>query len=185
MIGGCGMSQKKKQRLYIRTAILIVLLAAVAYTLYANLNKDNQGKIKVGDQAPDFVLTDMNGSKHHLSDYKGKGVYLNFWGTWCPPCKAEMPYMDDVYKIYKNKGVEILAVNVGESKFIVNKFVKSYGLTFPILLDKDKDVQSVYGVDVLPHSVLIGPDGKVKKIIIGNKNLTEKDFKGFMESIKP
>lgn len=93
--------------------------------------------------------------------------------------------MDDVYKTYKNKGVEILAVNVGEANFIVNKFVKQYKLSFPILMDKDRDVQSVYGVDNLPHSVLIGPDGKVKKVIIGNENLTKNDFKGFMESIKP
>lgn len=179
------MSQKKKQRLYIRTAILIILLAAVGYTLYANLNKDKQEMINVGDKAPDFVLKDMQGNTHRLSDYKGKGVFLNFWGTYCPPCKSEMPYMDDVYKTYKNKGVEILAVNVGEANFIVNKFVKQYKLTFPILMDKDRDVQSVYGVDNLPHSVLIGPDGKVKKVIIGNENLTKNDFKGFMESIKP
>lgn len=179
------MSQKKKQRLYIRTAILIILLAAVGYTLYANLNKDNQGKINVGDKAPNFALKDMQGNTHHLSDYKGKGVFLNFWGTYCPPCKEEMPYMDDVYKTYKNKGVEILAVNVGEANFIVNKFVKQYKLTFPILMDKDGDVRSLYRIDNLPHSVLIGPDGKVKQVIIGNENLTKNDFKGFMESIKP
>ncbi|MBS4173322.1 thiol-disulfide oxidoreductase ResA [Bacillus sp. FJAT-49736] len=179
------MSQKKKQRLYIRTAILIVLLAAVGYTLYANLNKDNHEKVSVGDKAPDFLLKDMKGNTHRLSDYKGKGVFLNFWGTYCPPCKSEMPYMDEVYKTYKNKGVEILAVNVGESNFIVNKFVKQYKLSFPILIDKDRDVQSVYGVDALPHSVLIGPDGKVKQVIIGNENLTKKDFVRFMESIKP
>lgn len=177
------MSQKKKQRLIIRTIILIILISAVAYTLYANLTKESRGEIKVGDKAPDFVLQDMSGTKHRLSDYRGKGVFLNFWGTWCEPCKEEMPYMVDLYKGFKKQGVEILAVNVGESNYLVNKFIKNYDLNFPVLIDKSRDVQNAYGIDPIPTSFFIDSSGKVKEIVI--KTMTKKEIQHLMESIKP
>ncbi|WP_018660492.1 thiol-disulfide oxidoreductase ResA [Heyndrickxia acidiproducens] len=179
------MSQTKQKRLWIRTIILALLLAAVAYTLYANLTKESRGKLQVGDQAPDFVLKDMKGKKHQLSDYKGRGVLLNFWGTWCEPCKKEMPYMNELYKTYDKKGVKILAVHVKDTKFLVDAFVKQYGLNFPVLIDKTGDVQTAYNIDPLPTTVLIGPDGIVKKIVIGNQQLSKTDIQGMMELIKP
>ncbi|KYD09310.1 thiol-disulfide oxidoreductase ResA [Heyndrickxia sporothermodurans] len=177
------MSQKKKQRLLVRTIILLVLIAAVAYTLYANLTKDSRGEIKVGDNAPDFVLQDMSGAKHKLSDYRGKGVFLNFWGTWCEPCKEEMPYMVDLYKEFSKQGVEILAVNVGESNYLVNKFINNYELNFPVLIDKSRDVQNAYGIDPIPTSFFIDSSGKVKQIVV--KTMTKKEIQHLMESIKP
>ncbi|MGE6258883.1 thiol-disulfide oxidoreductase ResA [Heyndrickxia sporothermodurans] len=177
------MSQKKKQRLVVRTVILAVLIAAVSYTLYANLTKGSRGKINVGDHAPNFVLKDMDGKKYRLSDFKGKGVFLNFWGTWCEPCKEEMPYMVDLYKDFQKQGVEILAVNVGESDFLVNKFKKNYQLNFPVLVDKSRDVQNAYGIDPIPTSFFIDPNGKVKQIVI--KTMTKKEIQNLMESIKP
>ncbi|MCM3236865.1 thiol-disulfide oxidoreductase ResA [Heyndrickxia oleronia] len=177
------MSQKKKQRLVIRTIILVVLIAAVSYALYNNLTKDSRKALRVGDKAPDFVLQDMNGQKHRLSDYKGKGVFLNFWGTWCGPCKEEMPYMVDLYKEYKQQGVEILAANVGESNFLINKFIKSYDLNFPVLVDKSKDVQNAYGIDPIPTSFFIDSSGTIKKIV--ETTMSKEDIQNLMESIKP
>ncbi|QTC43372.1 thiol-disulfide oxidoreductase ResA [Bacillus sp. V3] len=174
---------KKKRRLLIRTIILIVLAAAVAYTLYANFTKDERGQIQAGDQAPDFVLTDMDGEKHKLSDYKGQGVFLNFWGTWCKPCEKEMPYMNNQYKEFKDKGVQVLAVNVSESKFLVNRFISKHGLGFPVVIDKNGDVLNAYGVDPLPTTFLINPDGKVERVLTGT--MTEEDVKKYMESIQP
>lgn len=87
----------KKQRLLIRTVILLFLGAAVAYTLYANFTKDEVRKVEVGKKAPDFVLTDLDGEKHQLSDYEGEGVLLNFWATWCKPCEKEMPFLNNQY----------------------------------------------------------------------------------------
>ncbi len=174
---------KKKRRLLIRTIILIVLTSAVVYTLYANFTKEDRGKLKVGDTAPDFVLQDMDGTKHRLSDYKGEGVFLNFWGTWCKPCEREMPFMDNQYNKYKSQGVKVLAVNVGESDFLINRFVSKHGLTFPILVDKEEEVQNAYGIDPLPTTFLINPDGEIEKIITGT--MTENDIKEDMESIKP
>ncbi|WP_163101043.1 thiol-disulfide oxidoreductase ResA [Peribacillus alkalitolerans] len=173
----------KKKRLIMRTIILILLGAALAYTLYANFTKEKDEAVKLNSPAPDFVLNDMEGNKHKLSDYKGQGVFLNFWGTWCKPCEKEMPFMNNQYQKYKDQGVQILAVNVGESEFAVKSFVNDFDLTFPVLIDKKSQVQNAYGVNPLPVTFLIDKDGKVIDSITGT--LTEKDIRDLMERIKP
>ncbi len=173
----------KKQRLIMRTFILAILVAAVGYTLYANFMKDHKQRVEVGSQAPDFLLTDMQGNKHQLSEYKGKGVFLNFWGTWCPPCKKEMPYINNQYQQFKDQGVQVLSVDIQESELAVNQFAERFKLDFPIMIDKDKEVMTVYGVDKLPATFLIDKNGKVVKYFTGE--LTENMVREFMEKIKP
>ncbi|OMP65892.1 thiol-disulfide oxidoreductase ResA [Domibacillus epiphyticus] len=173
---------KKKRRLYIRTAILAVLAGLVIYTLYTNLTKESRENLGVGDQAPDFVLSDLNGKQHRLSDYEGKGVFLNFWGTWCEPCKKEMPHMEKLAKEYEGK-VEVLAVNVGESDFQVNNFAEQYELTFPIAIDKGKEVQEAYGINPLPTTFMIRPDGTIDQIVTAG--MTEEQIRALFESVKP
>lgn len=173
----------KKRRLVIRTVILLLLGAAVAYTLYANFTKDKVQKVAIGEKAPDFVLTDMEGNTHRLSEYEGQGVFLNFWATWCKPCEREMPYMNNQYKQFKDQGVQIIAVNVGESELAVNKFAGKYDLSFPIVIDTDGQVQTAYGIGPLPATYLIDKEGKVVKYITGE--LTEEMIRGYMEQIKP
>ncbi|MGB6778812.1 MAG: redoxin domain-containing protein, partial [Planococcus citreus] len=79
------MATKKKNRLLMRTAILLVMIGAIAFTIYNGVTKEKSELLQVGDTAPDFALTDLNGEWHQLSDYKGQGVFVNFWGTWCKP----------------------------------------------------------------------------------------------------
>ena len=83
---GEGQLDRKKKRTVIRTVILAILAAAIIYTIYISATKDKVQLLEVGDQAPDFALTDLEGNSHKLSDYEGQGVFLNFWGTWCEPC---------------------------------------------------------------------------------------------------
>lgn len=173
----------KRRRLVIRTMILVVLAAAVGYTLYANFTKDNVQKVAVGEIAPDFALVDMNGQKHKLSDYRGEGVFLNFWATWCKPCEREMPYIDKAYKEFKDKGVKVLTVDVGESKLAVNNFIERYNLSFPVMIDKDGQVQTAYGINPLPITFLIDKDGKVVRSHVGE--LTQDTVNQFMEEIQP
>ncbi|MDX8359770.1 MULTISPECIES: thiol-disulfide oxidoreductase ResA [Bacillaceae] len=173
---------KKQQRLIMRTVILVVLLAALGYALYSNIFMTKEAVAK-GDQAPDFVLTDLEGNTHRLSDYKGQGVFLNFWGTWCKPCELEMPYMNNQYQYFKDKGVEIIAVDIDESEFSVKKFVDKHGLTFPVVIDEDSQVMNAYDVGNLPTTFLIDKDGKVVDIV--NKTMSESDVKQYMESIMP
>lgn len=177
------MTQTKKQRFVIRTVILTILVTAIVYTIYTNLTKEKTEVLAVGDQAPDFVLVDMNGEKHKLSDYKGQGVFLNFWGTWCKPCAKEMPAMDKQYKVYKEQGVQILAVNIAQSQLEVNQFASQLDLTFPILIDKQKSVMQAYNIDPLPATFLINPEGKIEAIITGE--MTEQMIASYMEQIKP
>jgi peroxiredoxin len=139
--------------------------------------------VNSGDQAPDFVLTDVNGNEVRLSDYKGKGVFLNFWGTWCKPCEREMPYMERQYKEYKKQGVEILAVNVGESNIAVQDFRDKYRLTFSIPLDKNRDVTRAYGIGPIPTTLTIDKNGKV--IEKTSRSLSNDDIVKMMEKIKP
>lgn len=173
----------KKQRLVMRTVILLILGAAIAYTLYANFTKDDNKTVEKGKEAPDFSLVDLNGEKHQLSDYKGQGVFLNFWGTWCKPCEKEMPFINNQYKQYKDQGVQVIAVNVGESELAVQKFAERHQLEFPIVIDKDSQVMQAYSVNPLPVTFLIDKNGNVIDSYTGE--LTEAKIKSFMEKIKP
>lgn len=166
-----------------RTIILALMVVAIVFTIYTNLTKEKTALIQVGDDAPDFALVDMNGEKHQLSDYKGKGVFLNFWGTWCKPCEREFPLMDKQYQVYKDQGLEILAVNIGESDFAVQKFIDRKGLTFPVLIDDKKSVMETYKINPLPTTLLINPNGKIEKVITGE--MSEEMIKDYMEQIIP
>ncbi|NMD70272.1 thiol-disulfide oxidoreductase ResA [Bacillus sp. DNRA2] len=173
----------KKQRLVMRTMILLILGAAIAYTLYANFMQDKEKTVEIGKEAPDFALVDLKGEKHQLSDLKGQGVFLNFWGTWCKPCEKEMPYINNQYLQFKDEGVQVLSVNIGESNLAVEKFAERFNLAFPIVIDKDSQVMNAYNVDRLPVTFLIDKNGKVVQTYIGE--LTEEKVKDFMEQIKP
>lgn len=173
-------ADKKKNRLIVRTVILIVLAAAIIFSI---TSKDQVKVLAVGDQAPDFELVDLEGNKHRLSDYKGQGVFLNFWGTWCPPCKKEMPYMEGFSKEFEEKGVHILTINVGEPKVKVELFRDELDLTFPILLDKNKSVMDLYNIKPLPTTFLINSEGVIEEVI--TVGMTEQQIKGYLESIQP
>jgi peroxiredoxin len=172
----------KRKRLLLRTVILLVLASALGYTLYANFFTSKE-KVKVGSTAPNFVLKDLAGNEHELESYRGKGVFLNFWGTYCKPCEKEMPYMENQYKQFKDQGVEILAVNVDEAPIVIENFIKKYNLTFPVPIDKGSQVLNAYGVGPIPSTFLIDKDGKVVKIITGS--MTEKMVYDYMNMIKP
>ncbi len=135
----------KKRRLIVRSTVLSAIAAALLYTFYMNFFSE-QEVVAEGDQAINFVLQNLEGERVELADYEGQGVFLNFWGTFCPPCEREMPYMENQYQVFKDQGVEILAVNVNESELVVQRFVSRHNLTFPILLDKGNNIVDAYGI---------------------------------------
>ena len=127
--------------------------------------------LEKGQIAPDFTLMNLDGEEVVLSDLRGKKVVLNFWTTWCPPCKAEMPHMQSYYDKYADKdNVEIIAVNLTYSNDSVKKveqFVSSYKLDFPILLDEKDEVGRMYEVITIPSTYMIDTTGKIQHQIVG------------------
>nr|WP_307340716.1 TlpA disulfide reductase family protein [Metabacillus malikii] len=127
-------------------------------------------EVQEGKIPPDFQLNTLNGNTVKLSDYRGKKVILNFWATWCPPCKAEMPHMQNFYEKNKENGIEILAVNLtsmDNGVEAIQEFKNSYGLTFTIPLDETGDLGIQYQAFTIPTSYIIDTNGVISKKIVG------------------
>ncbi len=125
----------------------------------------------IGGPALDFTLTDMQGQQVTLEQFRGKVVILNFWATWCPPCREEMPSMEALYRTYKDRGLVMLAVNVEENGFqAVSSFLNRTPHSFPILLDINAEVQNKYKVFRFPETFLIDRNGNIVDKIIGGRD---------------
>ena len=130
-----------------------------------------------GKSAPAFKLQSLTGNNIALGALKGKVVVLDFWATWCGPCRASLPHLDKLYKEEKGKGVEFFAVNQREDKGDVEQFVKETSLSVPVLLDLDGSIGDSYGVEGIPTTVVIGKDGKVRKVFVGFGDDSEDQLK--------
>jgi len=126
----------------------------INYKLVPNLEA-----MKDQSAAPDFTLRDIQGKKVALKDFRGKLVFLNFWASWCAPCREEMPAMERLYQEFKDKGFVILAVNVKDKRQDALTFVKELKLTYPVLLDSEDEVGLLYGAWGLPATYLVGSKG--------------------------
>lgn len=137
-------------------------------------------------QAPAFTLNDMNGEPHSLKDYRGKVVLINFWGTWCPPCRREMPSMERIYEHLHSKKFVVLAVNQMETPDDVFVYTSQLSVapTFSILFDKNSDVAKAYRVNGLPTSYLIDKKGNIRYRAIGGREFdspkVEKQINGLI-----
>lgn len=133
--------------------------------------------------APNFSLQDLSGNTIQLRDYHGQVVLLNFWATWCGPCRKEMPGMERLWQKFREQGFVILAVSADKgSAKRVKKFVQKYNLSYPVLLDSDADTQKLYDVIGLPMSYIIGRDGKISGRIIGTKHWDSPAAYSFMQN---
>lgn len=179
--------KKMRNRYIYRASIIAILAAAVVYALITNLKSEKETNHDIGDEAPNFELMQINKNndqeKINLSELKGKGIMLNFWGTWCAPCREEMPYMESLYPEYQEKGVEIIAVNLDQSELKVDQFIKEFDLTFPVPHDVRDEVRELYGIGPLPSTVFINPDGVINDIVIGG--LTLDRLEGHLNEIQP
>lgn len=169
-----------------KTILVVVITLMVSWTVFDLINSkeetanqedpkvdETEGSeeigLAIGNIAPDFELTTLEGETARLSDYRGQRVFINFWATWCPPCRAEMPDMQKLYE-QTDVDVEILAVNLQESEEVVSEFVNKFGLTFPILMDVNSDVATTYRVQAYPTSYMIDSTGRIQFIAIGAMN---------------
>ncbi len=129
-------------------------------------------KLKTPVPAPDFTLRDMDGKSHSLSDYRGKVVMLNFWATWCPPCRHEMPSMESIFQEMGKQGFVVLAVNQFEDSDHVFAYMGQLSVfpTFPILFDHKGKVSQMYGIKGLPTTLLIDKQGRVIYRAVGGRD---------------
>jgi peroxiredoxin len=119
--------------------------------------------------APTFTLSDLDGNSHHLADYAGKPVIINFWATWCPPCREEMPSMQRGWEAVREEGIAMLAINVGEDEDKVFAFLANYALDFPILFDHDSSVLKAWPVKGLPTTLVLDPQGRIVYRAVGGR----------------
>lgn len=162
--------------------IIVLLLAAVGI-IYAVVSFNNQEEVvlETGQPAPAFTLPTLEGEQFKLSDYKGKVVMVNFWASWCEPCRVEMPEIQKAYETYKDQGLVVVGVNLRENEITVDGFAQSYGLTFPIALDKDGKVAvNSYKVKPLPTTFFIDREG-----VLRSKAEMPMSFEFIEETLKP
>jgi peroxiredoxin len=122
---------------------------------------------QAGFAAPDFTLDKLDGETVSLADLRGQVVLVNFWATWCPPCRAEMPAIQQMYERYRDQGFTVLAVDMQETDAQVAAFVDEMGLTFPILMDRDGSVSARYQVKALPSTFFIDREGIIQNVTLG------------------
>ena len=164
----------------------------VCFFCINGLNQLFAQNMKVGNDAPDFSLRLQQDGKASdktitLASYKGKVLFLHFWATWCPPCKVELPHMEELAKKLENQGdsakMEFLAVCISDSQQALTSFMKKNGYTFPNALDEPGIVAMKYRIQGVPTSILISPQGKILKIQVGmmNPKQLEKFVAGYIE----
>ena len=186
---------KLKVKTLITWVILIGLIVMTLYTLWDNF-KDNkiapgieERQIEVADdsyktaqelqanlvsrvpKAADFTLNDLEGNEVTLSEFRGKAVFLNFWASWCPPCKAEMPDIEQLYQETKDTDLVILTINSGEGATVAKRFMDENNYTFMVLDDYKGEVSDLYKVMALPTSLFIDKNGSLIETRTGAMNI--------------
>ena len=126
--------------------------------------------------APDFTLESRSGENLRLEDHRGEVVMLNFWASWCGPCRQEMPLMDELYSQYKDLGFTILAVNVDENREEAHRFLDKVPVHYPILYDPESSVSELYEVQAMPTTVMIDRDGNARYLHYGYQPGFEDDY---------
>jgi peroxiredoxin len=163
----------------LRHALVVALLLAALPAAAQPLKK------WTGGQAPALELEDPGGKIHRLADYRGKVVLVNFWATWCEPCRDEMPSMEALRSQLDGRAFAILAVNVGEGPRTTRTFGEKMQLNFPLLVDRDTKTTRSWGARILPATYVLGPDGAIRYSHLGGLDWQSPEVKRRIESLLP
>ncbi|MEE8418559.1 MAG: TlpA disulfide reductase family protein [Dehalococcoidales bacterium] len=144
-----------------------VLLTIVLLISACTTSSPGETGTRVSEIAPDFRLQSLEGEMVNLGDLRGKVVLLNFWATWCGPCRDEMGYLEEVHREWTDRGLALLAINVGETIPQVEDFMREFNLTLPVLLDGDMGVARIYNITGYPTTFLIDKNGIIQGKQIG------------------
>lgn len=169
---------------------LLLIGIALSYFLISGKNylpvsqASPSGAPRVGVTAPDFTLANMQGEQVSLADYRGKVVVLNFWASWCPPCRAEMPSMERLYGNLKGGDFVLLAVNVEENgRPAVAAFSQKIPMSFPVLLDNDQRVSGLYRVSGIPQTFIIDKRGEIVQEVTGARDWNSPETRELLTSL--
>ncbi|MBM4307812.1 MAG: TlpA family protein disulfide reductase [Deltaproteobacteria bacterium] len=181
------MQSMKKRRFFLKLFFFILILLFLhspAGAIETLLLKAEIKPIKGNPAAPLFNLEDLGGKKVSLKQYKGQVVFLNFWATWCGPCKEEMPSMEALYQKFKEGGFAFLAISVDyEEKRIVKEFIQKHRYTFPVLIDPKCVTLDLYGVKGIPTTILIDKKGKMIGRITGPKDWKNPEIENILNQL--
>ncbi len=140
---------------------------ALVFSVFAASSLAGSGL--TGQVAPDFVLKSSSGENLRLSEYRGDVVMVNFWATWCGPCRQEMPLLDELYSRYQRVGFSLLGVNIDDDSRKAMNMISELGVSFPVLFDSRKEVSKLYEVNAMPVTVIIDREGNVRHVHHGYK----------------
>ena len=138
---------------------------------------------EVSGEAPDFALKSAGGENIRLSELRGEVVLINFWASWCGPCRQEMPHLEALYQKYEPLGFELLAVNVEQDRRKADKMLKKQPVSFPVLFDDRNEVSKLYEVIAMPSTVIVDRDGNVRHVHHGYKPGYEQDYQQQVRSL--
>ncbi len=158
----------------------LVLLATLALPAWGQTLNDWSG-----GATPELQLVDTQGKLHRLSDYRGQAVLVNFWATWCEPCREEMPSIEALRVAMQGKPFAVLAVNVGESARTARQFAANMQLGFPLLLDRDTRATKAWTARILPASFIVGPDGRIRYSYLGALDWSSPEVRKTIEVLVP
>jgi DsbE subfamily thiol:disulfide oxidoreductase len=177
--------RKMKKALLLNYMFFILIL--ICFPLSANVHAEGFSPWKierlVGEKAPEFSVNDLSGKSVSFSSFKGKPTLLNFWATWCPYCREERPYLNSLYREYKDRGLAIVAVSTDKSPQKVKEYLKKIPVDFVVLHDNNKEAAGLYGVYSLPTSFLIDRNGEIKHKIMGLRDWTDGKSKKLIEKL--
>jgi len=142
-------------------------LLLIGALLASGLALANTTTVNVGAEAPDFALRSAAGPNLRLSEHRGQVVMINFWATWCGPCRQEMPKLDEIFARYEPAGFTLLGVNIDEDSAQAQRLADELGVTFPLLFDDEQDVSRLYDVQAMPMTVMVDRSGTVRSVHYG------------------
>jgi len=148
------------------TVVALLLLAAILGACGGGSSIESTG-VNTGNLAKDFTLETIDGSEVSLSDYRGSVILVNFWATWCPPCRAEIPDFEAAYQARQDDGFVVLGINVEEQRESVASFMQAIGMSYPVLLDTHGQVMKMYRAPGLPISLILDRDGVIQVRHVG------------------
>jgi len=166
---------KRDPVIFVVVALAVSLMLVFAYKATGKQPANATGPTGAGKPAPEFALQSLDGKTIRLSDLRGKAVVVNFWATWCQPCRVEMPWFVELQKQYGPDGLQILGINADEdaSPDELGKFAKGMGVNYPVLLGKEEVEQAYGGISFLPVTVYVDRDGNVVDKVFGLKGRAE------------